>query len=60
MHQYAGCQCLSCQVYAAEGKLLQVQHNIEKLLDSVKLEGQMLTIMKSTKAKVEEECDVYV
>ena len=56
----AGCQCLICQVYAAEGKLLQVQHNIEKILDSGKLEGQMLSIMQATKAKVAEECAVYM
>ena len=51
---------MDCQVYAAEGKLLQVQHNIEKVLDSGKLEGQMLTMMKSTQAKVVEECVVYM
>ena len=56
----AGCQCLSCQVYAAEGKLPKVQHNIDKVLDSGKLEGQMLTILKATKAKVVEECAVYM
>ena len=59
-HLQAGCQCLNCQVYAAEGKLLQVQHNIEKLLDSGKLEGQMLSMMKATQAKVQEECAVYM
>ena len=47
-------------MYAAEGKLLQVQHSIEKVLESGKLEGQMLTIMKATHAKVEEECVVYM
>ena len=47
-------------MYAAEGKLLQVQHNIEKVLDSKKLEGQMLSIMQATKTKVAEECAVYM
>ena len=47
-------------MYAAEGKLLQVQHNIEKVLDSGKLEGQMLIILKATKDKVVEECAVYM
>ena len=47
-------------MYAAEGKLLQVQHNIEKVLDSGKLEGQMLSILQATVAKVKEECAVYM
>ena len=47
-------------MYAAEGKLLQVQHNIEKVLDSKKLEGQMLSMMQATKTKVAEECAVYM
>ena len=47
-------------MYAAEGKLLQVQHNIEKVLDSGKLEGQMLSIIETTKAKVAQECAVYM
>ena len=47
-------------MYAAEGKLLQVQHSIEKVLDSKKLEGQMLSIMQTTKAKVAEKCAVYM
>ena len=37
-----------------------MQHNIEKLLDSGKLEGQMLTIMKGTHAKCVEECAMYM
>ena len=45
---------------AAEGKLLQVQHNIEKVLDSKKLEGQMFSLIQATKTKVAEECAVYV
>ena len=47
-------------MYAAEGKLLQVQHNIEKVWDSMKLEGQMRSIMQATKAKVAEESAVYM
>ena len=47
-------------MYAAEGKLLQVQHSIEKVLDSKKLEGQMLFIIETTKAKVAQECAVYM
>ena len=47
-------------MYAAEGKLLQVQHSIEKVLDSKKLEGQMLSIIQATKTKVAEECAVYM
>ena len=47
-------------MYAAEGKLLQVQHSIEKLLDSKKLDGQMLSIIESTKEKVAQECAVYM
>ena len=47
-------------MYAAEGKLLQVQHSIEKVLDSKKLEGQMLSLIERTKTKVAEECAVYM
>ena len=49
-----------CQVYVAEGKFLQVQHNIDKVLDSKKLEGQMLSIMQTTKAKAAEDCALYM
>ena len=47
-------------MYAAESKLLQVQHNIEKVLESGKLEGQMLTLLKATQTNVKEECAVYM
>ena len=47
-------------MYAAEGKFLQLQHNLEKVLDSGKLEGQTLTILNATKDKVVEECAVYM
>ena len=56
----AGCQCIACQVYVAESKLLQVQNSIEKVLEAGKLKGQMFTIMKSTQGQVKEECAVFM
>ena len=59
-HHEAGCQCIACQIYVAESKLLQLQNSIEKVLEAGKLPGPMFTIMKSTQGEVKEECAVFM
>ena len=40
------------EVYAAEGKLLHVQKNIKKVLESGKLKDQMKKLISNTMKKV--------
>ena len=48
------CECLLImhEVYAAEGKLLHVQKNIQEVLKSGKLKDQMKKLISKTEKKV--------
>ena len=48
------CECLLImhEVYAAEGKLLPVQKNIQEVLKSGKLKDQMKKLISKTEKKV--------
>ena len=59
-HYEAGCQCICCQVYIAESKLLMVSTSIDKVLEAGKLDVQMDNMMKAIQEKVNEECGVFM
>ena len=59
------CEVIVCEsllkipeVYSAESKLLHVQSELKKLMDTKKLEGQMKTLCASTLEKVKEASSI--
>ena len=42
------------EVYSAESKLLHIQSELKKIMDTKKLEGQMKTLCSNTLEKVKE------